>query len=352
MDSRTMRRHVFSRSRTLRAACASTLVMGALAACGGGSSTGGAPFTPAPLACASAALASADGYSLGVCASTGTGVFLDVASAVSISAPADGYILTLVFPSALGSLDGSTPFTSANLAPPSYGRSALGALYGSAYENPLNAVLAAPFAALTDFHDSCCYERNPPWPPARLAYARFGNWERVPDSAEGFAGVWYAPGSAAVVNHWPLGSVNRVYRGYLAGTVAPDEDGGSLLDGSRGFSAPIEIVVDGTGRISSGRIGTLTISYYTPTATLAFEDLPVDPIDLVQGSADTSPGPLTGALASAGGIGADADSASSRFEARYFGVAGDHGAELAGRLRLRTSNGLIAVASFGARLVP
>lgn len=325
------------------------LVVGALAACGGGSSTGGTPFTPAPLACASAALASEDGYSLGVCASTGTGVFVDVTSTVSISAPVDGYILTLVFPTALQSLDGSTPFTSANLTPSTHGRDVVGALYGSAYENPLNPVLAAPYAALTDFHASCCYDRNPPWLPPQLAHARFGTWERVPDNAEGFVGVWYAAASATVVNHWPLGSVNRVYRGYLAGTVGPDEDGGSLLDRSRSFSAPIEIVVDGTGRIVSGRIRTLTISYYTPLSTLAFEDLPVDPIDLVPGSADTSPGPLTGALASAGGIGADVDATSSRFEARYFGIAGDHGAELAGRLRLRTSNGLIAVASFGAR---
>jgi len=353
MEPGAMQRMFVEGRRRLLAGFGAALAATVLAGCGGGSSMGTAPFTPGPVPCASAASASADGYAIGMCASTKTAVFLETTSSVAITGTVDGHILSLVFPSALGAYDGSTGFTAASRVPGAFLRDVLGALQGSAYEEPLRQDLVAPYTALTDFHAACCYHDNPPWAPPQLAYVEYGSWEKVPTASEGFIGVWYGARSAMVVDHSPIGPVNRVYRGYVAGTVAPDEVGGGYLDRVRSFSAPIEIIVDGTGRIVSGRIQAMVTSAYDPvTGQLVLQDLPVDPVDLVEGAAGSPPGMLTGTLASAGGAYADVDPASSRFEARYFGVSGNIGAELAGRLRFRAGNGLIAVAAFGAQFVP
>lgn len=339
--------------RVARSAVAAMLMVAGLAACGGGSSVGTTPITPVPIACASSTLSSADGYAIGACASTKTGVFLDVTGSVAIPAPVDSYILTLLFPTALQAYDGSTAFTSANLAS-IYGRDVLGALQGSAYEDPLTAAGLPPYTALTDFHNPCCYHANALWPAPQLQYVGYGTWEKAPGSAEGFVGVWYGSGAGTttVVNTRPTSATNRVYRGYAVGMIGPDEDAGvaSYLDTLRSFSAPIEIVVDGTGHVVSGTIGTMLMfdGYDTSSTppTVQTLTLPIAPMDLAPtgSTIDTD----SGSLGSAGGTGATVDTASSRFESKFFGVQGKVGNELAGRLRFRTSNGLITVASFGA----
>jgi hypothetical protein len=351
---------VEARHRKIRRVCraaASLLVAAGLAACGGGSSVGTTPITPAPIACASSTLSSADGYAIGACASTKTGVFLDVAGSVAITGARDSYILTLLFPTALQAYSGSTPFTSANLAN-GYGRNVLGALQGDAYENPLTPGGLPPYTALTDFHNPCCYHANAPWPAPQLQYVGYGTWEKAPGGAEGFVGVWYGSGAGTttVVNARPTSAMNRVYRGYVVGMIGPDEDAGaaSYLDSMRSFSAPIEIVVDGTGHVVSGTIDTLLMfdGYDTSVSppTIKAPALPIAPVNLAPtgSTIDTD----SGSLGSAGGTGATVDSASSGFEAKFFGVSGDIGFELAGRLRFRTSNGLIAVGSFGSQFVP
>lgn len=347
-------RHLTMR-RVARNAAASMLMVAGLAACGGGSSVGTSPITPAPIACASSTLSSADGYAIGACASTKTGVFLDVAGSVAIPAPVDSYILTLLFPTPLQTYDGSTAFTSANLAS-IYGRDVLGALKGSAYEDPLTSAGLPPYTALTDFHNPCCYHANALWPAPQLQYVGYGTWEKAPGSAEGFVGVWYGSGASTttVVNLRP-GGTNRVYRGYAVGMIGPDENAGaaSYLDSMRSFSAPVEIVVN-SGYVVSGTIGTMLMFERYDTSTsppkVLTSTLPLDPVNFVPSGStiDTD----SGSLASAGGTGASVDTTSSNFEAKFFGISGSIGDELAGRLRFRTSNGLIAVGSFGTQWVP
>lgn len=347
-------RHLTVR-RVARSAAASLLVVAGLAACGGGSSVGTMPITPAPVACASSTLSSADGYAIGACASTKTGVFLDVTASVAIPAPVDSYILTLLFPTALQTYSGNTAFTSDNLAS-IYARDVLGALQGSAYEDPLTSAGLPPYTALTDFHSPCCYRASAPWPAPQLQYVGYGTWEKAPGSAEGFVGVWYGSGAGTttVVNLRP-GGMSRIYRGYVVGMIGPDENAGaaSYLDSMRSFSAPIEIVVN-SGYVVSGTIGTMLMfdGYDTSTSptTVKTSALPLDPVNLVPSGStiDTD----SGSLSSAGGTGASVDTASSNFEAKFFGISGHIGDELAGRLRFRTSNGLIAVASFGTQWVP
>ncbi len=350
MTQSSFMQRVFARGGRRRfATLGASLAIAVLAGCGGGSG-GGVAVTPAPVPCDSAASASTTGYAIGMCASTKTAVFLDVNASVAITQPLHGYVLSLVFPTALQAHNGSTGFTIANYVTQT-DRSLVGALLGVAYEAPYRLVLDAPYVALTDFHDPCCYHDNPQWPPPQLIYAGYGTWENVPTRAEGFVGAWFSPApfQGTVVHTWPTGAL-RIYRGYVAGTIAPDETGGGYLDRARSFSAPIEIHVDGTGQIVDGQIGALAVvdAFDNSGAPIA-TDLPIDPIDLVPAGSSVSPGLLSGTLASAGGPDADVDPASSRFEAQYFGLSGNLGAEISGRLRLRTSNGLIAVAAFGAR---
>ncbi len=322
-----------------------------LVACGGGSGSGHAPFVPPPVACDSASTQSADGYAIGMCAPTKTGVFVLADTGVEIPLPVDSYYLTLDFPAALQSLDGVTAFTADNETLPEYQRDILGALQGSAYEDPLRPDLSAPYAALTDFRSACCYKAAAPWQPPQLKYAGYGTWEKVPTGVEGFVGPWYAATPDHRTHQWPLDRASGSFRGYVVGAVGPDETGGGYLDRLRSFSAPIEIEADGVGQIVSGRIGTIVMPYYTSAApgTVEFETLPLDPVDL-SASAGSSPGTLTGSLASVDRL--DPDLAAGSFEARYFGRPGEAGYELAGRLRFRTTNGLIAVGSFGTRFVP
>jgi len=340
--------------RLVRAAAIATLFATGLAACGGGSSTGHHdPFVPAPVACASASLSNADGFTIGMCASTATSVFMDVGSAVQIPLPTDSYNLTLDFPTALDSYDGSTGFTAANLTLPEWGRNVLGALQGVSYEDPLNVKLSAPYTALTDFHSPTAYLYSPPWTPPQLQYVRFGTWEKVPTSTEGFVGPWYEGFSATttVMNFWPKVGVNRLYQGYVVGAIGPDEDGSTYLNRLRSFSAPVEIEVDGSGRILRAGLGTVVMPYYDSNSQLQFETLSIDAVRLQQNATDTPDGLLTGSMDSPID-GPDANLVDGRFEARYFGVSGDYSYELAGRFRFRTSNGLIAIGSFGVQFVP
>lgn len=337
--------------RLLRAAAIGLSFAAGLVACGGGESTGHGPFVPAPVACDSASASSADGYAIGMCASTATSVFVDVVSPMSVPFSSDGYILTLDFPAALDSNDeDAIGFTAADRTEPAWDRDILGALRGVSYEKPLNVELQAPYVALTDFQGAI-YLHNPPWAPPQLQYVHFGTWEKGPTSNEGFVGPWYERPSVNVDRFWPRGSVQRRYHGYVVGVIAPGANGSGYLEYPRSFSAPIEVVVDGSGRIVSAELGTLVMPYRKDKdAPLEFEPLSLDPVSLNQSVTDTPDMALTGSMIS--DIGPDADVLDGRFEAHYFGDSGRYGHELAGRFRFRTSNGLIAVGSFGAQFVP
>src|SRR5690606_19586378 len=131
------------------------------------------------------------------------------------------------------------------------------------------------------------------------------------------------------------------------GVIGPDGSAGAGLSRLQRFSAPLTLSVDGFGAIAAGQIGPLTISYLKPGDTaFTLEPLPIDPIGFVQ-TGGAPPGELLGSLQSAGGAGADV--LAGAFEARYFGALADFGAEIAGRVRFTTSNGLVAVAAFGAK---
>lgn len=344
----------------LRAAMAATLAALALAACGGGSGVG-IWIGGAPTACVSTQ-GGGTGFALGVCPGAPASAFQPVIASVQVNPGVvafpsqDGFVLTLTFPATLQSFDGVTTFTSTE-QPPASERSLVGILRGQAYENPLRPVLQPGHVGLTDFHRAWSWAADPATatPTLELAHASFGTWQAFPLSTldDGFRGVWFGQRAASNNPTWPTGPVDRAYEGYLVGVIAPHGAGAAGLPQAQayGFSAPISLVVDGAGRVASGRIGQLTISYLAGTpAAPAAQGLSIKPIDLspAGGSAD---GPFNGTLSTAaGGIGVNV--VAGDYEAGYFAAPGPPGAELAGRLRFATDTGLIGIASFGAKFAP
>ncbi|HLS55489.1 MAG TPA: hypothetical protein VK052_05410 [Zeimonas sp.] len=332
----------------VRATAASLFAIAALASCGG-DSAGPVVVVPTPPACEST-VGGGSGFAVGSCGVTATNVFQPVLETVAVYG-VDSYVLALDFPPNLpqaldepgvGFLVASRSLDDA--------RNVVGALRGKSYDNPASAVMQPPYASLTDFHRSWVYPVPPTDPPALdLARASFGTWEKFAlptDPTQGYVGAWYGKRADPLVPEWPTGAV-RSYSGYVVGVIGPDGSAGAGLSRLQRFSAPLTLSVDGFGAIAAGQIGPLTISYLKPGDTaFTLEPLPIDPIGFVQ-TGGAPPGELLGSLQSAGGAGADV--LAGAFEARYFGALADFGAEIAGRVRFTTSNGLVAVAAFGAK---
>lgn len=348
--------------RFLRTTTAALFCAAALAACGGGSSggvnTGGGGGSIAP--CLSTQ-GGGTGFALGSCLSTQTSVFQPVTASVVVAAgvPAypstDGFTLSLLFPSTLQAYDeAAVAFTGGN-QPPASDRNIVGVLRGQAYESPLHAQLTPPYVALTDFHRSWTYTADPSTdvPLLAMSHASFGTWEKFPNSTtnDGFFGVWYAQRALANDATWPSAGANIVYEGRAVGVIAPAGSAGASLSLPFGLSGHVLITVDaGTGRILSGQLDTMQVSYRTGSA-LAVGDAGVKTI-VLSGGGGASPASTTGSLSTAAG-GTGANVVSGDYEAKYFAPpTGPIGAELAGRMRFTTDSGLVGIASFGAVRLP
>lgn len=346
------------RSRDLRVvrAASAVLLAASLAACGSGSSIG--INVPGPAACPSTQ-GGGTGFALGFCSGTATGVFQPVVATVVVTPGTaafpslDGYTLGLVFPAALQAdqLDPVTAFTLQD-QPTQPERSLAGALRGQAYENPLNSEPAPPYVALADFHRAWRRQDDPvlAQPLLALEHASFGTWQEYPQASfgEAWLGAWFAARGAANNARWPIDPVRRLYRGYVVGMIVPDGSAGAPLNEAHRFSAPLELVVDGAGRITAGLVGTMTASSATGSGAAATSQLPVGPIALSIAAGEPD-GALVGALSDAPSGGAG--SVTGEYEAGYFAPPGMPGAELAGRLRFATGSGLVGIAAFGAAVV-
>ncbi len=318
------------------------LAAGVLAACGGGG--GGSGGGPAPAQPCDSQTSRGDGFAIGSCAATTTNVFQPIDAKVVVNG-VDAYTLELVFPSDLSSLNESgVPFLAAN-QPPDELRNIIGITQGQAYENPAQgSEILPPYVAITDFFQARNYVNKQPRPS--LQYASFGTWEKFAGTGpagfnEGYLGIWYAERPGPVVFNAP--DQAPTYAGTVVGIVGDGPGEPKAIGGRYGFSAPITVHV-ANGRITDAQLGDLTISWQTPGATLETRELAMNPV--VFGASSQPPGLLTGTVSSLGGN--EASIASGVYEARYFGVVGDFGRDLAGRLRFTTSNGLVGVASFGA----
>lgn len=340
--------------RRCRILCAAfpAIIAVALAGCGGGSGDPRPPIPP-PVACASQT-SQGDGFAIGSCGRTFTNVFQPIDATVQIPLEADSYRLTLTFPAALPgpggtSLDGTTDFTAANRAPGI--RDVVGVLRGQAYEEPPQpGALQPPYVALTDFSTSREHTAAITGTPLlQLTFASFGTWERFAgtDFDEGYLGGWYAARPQSSSNLGPTTSVQ--YGGQVVGIIAPGGPAAqTVLNGRFGFSGPITIEVGAIG-VLSATIGQLKVTHRSAGDTgIVEDDLALRSIALGQ-SVGTAPATLTGTLQDGGGgVPGDAFVTDGVYEARFFGAPARLGEEIGGLLRFRTSNGLVAVGSFGA----
>lgn len=328
--------------RFLGRAVPAVLAAGVLAACGGGGGGGGGGG-PAVKPCDSQT-SRGDGYAIGSCAATTTNVFQPIEATVAVKG-VDSYTLTLVFPSDLSSLDQVVDFTAEN-KPPDELRNIIGIMQGQAYENPkMGKDILPPYAAITDFFQATNFENKQAQPP--LQYASFGTWEKFAGSGvegfnEGYLGIWYAPRPGPVVDEAPIAGTYK-YQGRVVGIVGDGPSEPKAVGGRFGFSAPIELNV-AAGRITDARLGDFTRSFQPAGGTLSADELALNVV--VFEASSIPPGLLTGSISSLAG--SEASITSGQYEARYFGIAGDFGREIAGRFRFTTSNGLVGVASFGA----
>lgn len=333
--------------RFLGRALPAVVLAGVLAACGGGGGGGGGRG-PAPAEPCDSQTSRGDGFALGSCAATTTNVFQPIDASVVVNG-IDAYTLSLAFPADLSGHSGSTSFA-AEHKPPSALRNIIGILEGQAYENPKQGNdINPPYVAITDFFQARNFETDTPLPS--LQFASFGTWEKFAGSGpagfnEGYLGIWYAerPQPPDIVDSAPT---DGSYAGRVAGLVGAGPGDAKAIPGRFGFSAPIALQVMG-GRIMSAQLGDLTISSQPAGGSLLAEDLALNPV--VFGESTALPGLLKGAVTS--DPGGEASITSGDYEARYFGIAGSFGQEIAGRFRFTTSNGIVGVASFGAMRQP
>lgn len=359
MDTKTNKHRFLRAARRIRTPLSILLLGGVLAACGGGGGGGGGGGPPPPQPCQSQT-SQGTGFALGSCAATLTNVFQPIEATVnviSVTSNAESYTLALDFPAALQSLDSNTIFGAGN-RPPDSVRNIIGILRGQAFENPFNPTLTAPYVAITEFFQSWDFQAPAAAPPRRvLSHVNFGTWEKVTGSGtteaafnEAYFGAWFSPRTAGTtVNTWPT-DPPATYTGEVVGIIGPDGSSSTpvLFGGRFGFSAPITISVDGNG-ITTGTIGQITVTFQTQAnADLSRQDLNIKPIAFST-SLGASPGTMTGTLTTGAGAGAGVVAGTGVYEARHFGIAGQFGIEIGGRVRFRTDDGSIAVGAFGAR---
>ncbi|TXL65572.1 hypothetical protein [Zeimonas arvi] len=316
-----------------------------LAGCGGGSSIG--DVTPQPVVRCTALDGGGSGFSLGVCTNPATLVassaFQPIEAAVLPGANSS-YALTLNAPAkilnvAFGSGDETDPGV----------RDIIGAVRGTAYEkdadpsDPISSILPVPpYTALVDFRNA--WDADVGTEVLRLEFVNFGYWEQFTDKTAdgGFFGGWYSKRSeTSVTNDRPSGQT--AYSGFAVGVLSPAEPGAR----SYGFSATVNVVGDNNG-VQSGEIKSMKISYRDSANKLIILDVPLNdlvfavPVNDLAGQAAT-----TDLLVSTGSEVVPV----GRVEARFFGSATSRGAEVAGRLRFQTADGMRGVGAFGARAV-
>lgn len=325
-----------------------------LAGCGGGSSIGG--VTPQPVARCTAADGGGSGFSLGVCTDpttlAATSAFQPIEATVLPGADSS-YSLTLTAPAKILNVAfASGDATHARI------RDIIGAVQGRAYENDADPAeplagrdAVPPYTALVDFRNAWDAEIQDPKDPdferqvLQLDFANFGYWEQFTGSTAdgGYFGGWYSKRSeTAVTNDPPAGQTT--YSGIAVGVLSPAEPGSR----SYGFSATVSVVGDGIG-VRSGEISAMKISYRDSNEKLVILNVPLnalvfsEPVNNSEGQAATTDLLVTtgSGVVSVG-----------RVEARFFGTTTSRGAEIAGRLRFQTADGMRGVGAFGARAIP
>ncbi len=340
MESNSKKSQGMRAVRFLGRAVPAVLFAGVLAACGGGGGGGGGGGQPPPQPCDSQT-SRGDGFALGSCAATSTNVFQPILADVTVNG-VDAYTLTLDFPAELSSLDDVVPFTSANRPSDALTRNIIGVLEGHAFEENQGV---PPYVAIVDFFEAFNLASGRIQLPT-LNFVSFGMWEKFPgaDFNEGYFGVWFAerPAASTVVGNEPD---SATFTGRVIGIVGPGPSEPKALNGRFGFSASIALEVAG-GRIIRAELGELTGSSQPEGGPREEFHLAVHPVVF---SDSTVPPAMTGTVTSEIGIHpGDASISTGVYEARYFGIAGDHGKEIAGRFRFTTTSGLVGVASFAA----
>lgn len=316
-----------------------------LAGCGGGSSTSDTP-PPPPVVC-TATDGGGSGFALGVCTDpltyVATSAFQPIDATVVVGADSS-YALSLSGPAKTPNVAFTLGDSTRNLVKR---RDVIGAVRGEAYEKdsdpsaPQEALPVLPYTALVDFRNARNVEVEDEPTVLQLQFANFGHWEQVTVEGSHFGG-WYAKRSeTAVTNDQP--SLQTTYSGVVVGVLSPAEPGAR----SYGFSATVSVVGDSTG-VRSGKIEAFKISYTDSQDRLVVRDVSLnslafrDPINL-EGDAARATLDLTttSGVASVGEV-----------QARFFGSTTSQGAEIAGRLRFQTADGMRGVGAFGARAVP
>lgn len=326
----------------------------ALAGCGGGSST--SDVIQQPVVRCTALDGGGSGFSLGVCTDpitlVASSAFQPIEATVFPRADSS-YALTLTAPAKILSVV-FEPTDSTRTQELTNTRDVIGALRGEAYENdadpspPQEADPVPPYTALVDFRTAWNVEveEGTPEPVVlQLEFANFGYWEQFTGQAAdgGNFGGWYAKRSeTAVTNDAPTLRTN--YSGVAVGVLSPAEPGSR----SYGFSATVGVVGDRDG-VRSGEINSLKISYRDPAGKLVFQDVPLNGLQFAEpiNNLEGQPSKASLLLVTASEV-----ASVGKIEARFFGSTTSQGAEIAGRLRFETPDGMRGVGAFGARVVP
>ncbi len=348
--------------RFLGRAVPAILAAGVLAACGGGGGGGGNDEIPAPKACESTQPTSESGYAVGTCESTGVTVLRGIDSQVSVSNA--GYNLTIQPTGEVQQV--VRDFTATNLSPVIVGgdgvlryRTILGGLSGVAYEESPNLIdreIRPPFVAVIDFHDAWTWSSSTVRGAQVLGLTSvsFGTWDRAITDGEGYFGVWYAQRPNASDTTRPntqthfagravgiLGATTNTSFSRLSLPLSVDPffaQGGT----ARGYSADVEVT--SSGQTLSGTLSALVVSVANEAGeiikTASFD---LEPISILSTNVPPS-GVITGTLSSS-----EIEAGTGTFEATFFGLPGNAASkEIGGRFQFRTTDGLVAIGSFGA----
>jgi len=344
-------------------------VLGAvvLSACGGGGGGGGGGSGPAPKACEATKPNNETGFAVGTCEETGVTVLRNIQSHVRVLS--GGYNLVIQPSGEVQQVDEA--FTSANLSPLIAGgdgvlryRTILGALSGVAYEVSPNAIdqeIKPPFVAVIDFQQAWNWTSSTSRGPQvlDLSAVSFGTWDRAITTGEGYFGVWYAQRPNATDTSPPTSQTHFAGRsvGILGATtetsfarlsLAPSVDPYFAKGGTgRGYSANVEFTI--AGQTLSGTLSAFVVSVANEAGqivstapfemrTISFQSTNVPPA----GGVDS---PIVGTLSSS-----EIVPGTGTFEATFFGLPGNASSkEIGGRFQFQTTDGLVAVGSFGAQ---
>ncbi len=348
--------------RFLGRAVPAVVAAGVLAACGGGGGGSGGGGTPAPKACESTK-PSESGYAVGTCESTGVTVLRAIDSRVIVSNA--GYNLTIQPSGEVAQVvrDFTNP---THLSPVIVGgdgklryRTILGGLSGVAYEespNPIDREIRPPFVAVIDFHKAWTWSSSTVLGTKvlELASVSFGTWDRAVTDGEGYFGVWYAQRPNASDTTRPNTQTHFTGRavGILGATtntsfsrlsLSPSVDPYFAQGGTaRGYSADVEVT--SSGQTLSGTLSALVVSVANEAGeivkTASFDLKPIS----IQSTNVPPSGVITGTLSSS-----EIEAGTGTFEATFFGLPGNPASkEIGGRFQFRTTDGLVAIGSFGA----